>query len=75
MFIFQLRFQKCIDAHPEIVQKVTATEQEKAKEKIDKEKEKVSWSKCTVQLKIFLENYEISNDFQQGTLIEPVIET
>lgn len=57
------------------MQKVTATEQEKAKEKIDKEKEKVSWSKRTVHLKIFLENHEISNDFQQGTLIEPVIET
>lgn len=57
------------------MQKVTATEQEKAKEKIDKEKEKVSWSKRTVHLKIFLENHEISNDFQQGTPIEPVIET
>ena len=42
IFILQLRFQKCIDAHPEIVQKVTATEQEKTKGKIDKEKEKVS---------------------------------
>ena len=30
---------------------------------------------CTVQLKIFLENYEISNDFQQGIPIEPVFET
>ncbi|CAH3148912.1 unnamed protein product [Porites lobata] len=39
----ELRFQKCIDAHPEIVQKVTATEQEKAKEKIDKEKEKAGF--------------------------------
>ena len=41
-FLFQLRFQKCVDAHPEIMQKVATTEQEKTKEKPDKEKDKVS---------------------------------
>ncbi|XP_029206013.2 uncharacterized protein LOC114969842 isoform X3 [Acropora millepora] len=34
----QLRFQKCVDAHPEIMQKVAVTEQEKLKEKVEKDK-------------------------------------
>ena len=45
-FLSQLRFQKCVDAHPEIIQKVAVTEQEKLKEKVEKdkaEKDKVSW--------------------------------
>ena len=37
-FLLQLRFQKCVDAHPEIVQKVTAAEHEKMKEKSDRDK-------------------------------------
>ena len=44
-FLLQLRFQKCVDAHPEIMQKVAVTEQEKLKEKVEKdkcEKDKVS---------------------------------
>lgn len=44
-FLSQLRFQKCVDAHPEIIQKVAVTEQEKLKEKVEKdkaEKDKVS---------------------------------
>lgn len=43
--LLQLRFQKCVDAHPEIMQKVAVTEQEKLKEKVEKdkcEKDKVS---------------------------------
>ena len=40
-FPLQLRFQKCVDAHPELMQKVTASEQEKIKEKSDKDKDKV----------------------------------
>ncbi|XP_078369271.1 uncharacterized protein LOC144653202 isoform X2 [Oculina patagonica] len=39
----QLRFQKCVDAHPEIVQKVAAAEQEKTKEKSDKDKDKAGF--------------------------------
>ena len=42
-FPLQLRFQKCVDAHPELMQKVTASEQEKIKEKSDKDKDKVGW--------------------------------
>ena len=44
-FLLQLRFQKCVDAHPEIIHKVAVTEQEKLKEKVEKdkcEKDKVS---------------------------------
>ena len=40
--MLQLRFQKCVDAHPEITQKVATAEQEKAKEKPEKDKDKVS---------------------------------
>lgn len=43
--LLQLRFQKCVDAHPEIMEKVAVTEQEKLKEKVEKdkcEKDKVS---------------------------------
>lgn len=39
----QLRFQKCVDAHPELMQKVTASEQEKIKEKSDKDKDKAGF--------------------------------
>lgn len=38
MFALQLRFQKCVDAHPEVMQKVAVVEQDKTKEKVDKDK-------------------------------------
>ncbi|PFX16873.1 Amyloid beta A4 precursor protein-binding family B member 1 [Stylophora pistillata] len=39
----ELRFQKCVDAHPNIIQKKAAAEQEKVREKSDKEKDKAGF--------------------------------